>query len=194
MPDRRSYELAGWEEPEPIECERCGYELQPLEDRCPRCGWAPGDPAETAAEEELPPAPSYEELKAQQQRTEATWTRAVMFAALGVVIAAPAGYLVGQLAGEAGIAGAIVAALIGANVAALLSRPDPLLLAPVVGTTWATVYLGGAFLAVAALASPNRHRIQYTPDWGTLVVVALIGGTVASLGFAWYLTHRRQAS
>jgi len=186
---RRRYELAGWEEDvEPVECDRCGYDFQPLETRCARCGWAPGEPVE-APEEPGGSDPTVAELRAERDRADAQLRRLLLFATIGVVVCAPLGFLIAQMAAGGGVAGAIVGALIGGNVAALLVRPDPPLLAPVIGTLWALVYFAGAVFAM--MAATRRHLPALS--WEATLALGVVGGTLASGALAWWLTWRGQA-
>ncbi len=189
MARKRPYELAGWEEDaEPVECDRCGYDFQPLERRCARCGWAPGDPLD-APEEDAPPGPTVAELRAVRERAEAQLRRLLFAATIGVVVAAPLGFLIGQLAAGNGVTAAIFGALIGGNIAGLLAKPEPLLLGPAIGTTWAIVYFAGAIFAV--MASVRRYGPM--PSWETTLMIGLAGGTLACGALAWWLTWRGQA-
>jgi hypothetical protein len=190
MPDDTPYQEAGWEEiagdDEPVHCEQCNYQFRPFEEKCRRCGWRPGDPVD----ESVAAGPSYDELKAEQESSEREWQRCMWAAAITVCIAAPAGYLVGQFTADGPIGGAIIAALIGGVLAGLIARPDgEPLLGAVIGTICAIVYLLGALFVIASI---SRRRYGPDPSWETLMAVGVIGGTAASSGSAWYLSHRQQ--
>lgn len=191
MPDRRPYEQAGWEEvageDEPVVCRQCAYQFQPFEQQCRRCGWRPGDPVDDS----LAAGPSYEQLKAEQDASAREWQRCMWAAATTVCIAAPVGYLIGQFTADGAIGGAIIAAFIGGIAAGMIARPSDLLLGAVIGAVCAIIYLAGGFLAIVSI-SHDRHNIRPTPSWGTLMAAGVIGGTVASLGCAWYLSRREQ--
>lgn len=189
MPEDQSYQQAGWEEvagdDEPVRCKQCAYQFQPFEETCRRCGWAPGDPVD----ESISAGPGYDELKAEQDASDLQWQRCMWVAAITVCIAAPVGYLVGQFTADGPIGGAILAALIGGIAAGLIARPGDYLLGAVIGTICAIAYLIGGFVAIMSI-SHDRYNIRPTPSWQTLMIVGVIGGTIASIGSAWYLSRK----
>lgn len=189
MPDEQPYQQAGWEEiageDEPVQCRQCSYEFQPFEEQCRRCGWRPGQPVD----ETISAGPSYEELKAEQDASTREWQTAMWAAAVTVCVAAPIGYLVGQFTADGAIGGAIIAAFIGGIAGGMIARANDLLLGAAIGAVCAIVYLVGAFLVIASI-SHRRHGPP--PSWGTLMMVGVIGGTVTSIGAAWYLSRREQ--
>lgn len=192
MPDDRPYQQAGWEEiagdDEPVHCEQCNYEFQPFEEKCRRCGWKPGDPVD----ESISDGPGYDELKAEQETSAREWQRCMWAAAITICIAAPIGYLVGQFTADGPIGGAIIAALIAGAVAGMIARPPgDLLLGAVIGTICAIVYLVGAVVVMMSI-SHDRYNRRPPPSWTTLMIAGVIGGTVASIGSAWYMSRKEQ--
>ncbi len=187
MKKDRPYETAGWEEDEqaPATCRQCSYEFQPFEEACRRCGWRPGDPVD----EKVAAGPTYDELKAEQRATDRGWQRCMWAAAITVCVAAPVGYLVGQFTTDGAIAGAIIAAFIGGIAAGIIARPSEPLLGAVIGAVCAIVYLAAAFFAMMSI-SHDRYNRRPTPSWGTLMAAGVIGGTVVSIGAAWYMSRR----
>ncbi len=189
MPDDKPFQSAGWddEEYEPTVCEQCSYEFQPFEATCPRCGWKPGDPVDSS----IADGPGYEELKAEQEASTREWQSTMWVAAVAVCIAAPVGYLVGQFTGDGAIGGAITAAFVGAIIAGAIARPNDRLLGAVIGAICAIAYLIGAFVVMMGI-SHDKYNIRPTPSWGTLMIAGVIGGTIASIGSAWYLSRKEQ--
>ncbi len=190
MPDDRSYQHAGWEDEdgdEPVSCEQCSYRFQPFEQKCRRCGWRPGDPVD----ESIASGPSYEELKAEQEASTRSWQRCMWAAAITVSLAAPLGYLVGQYTSDGPIGGAIIAAFLGGIVAGMIARPGDLLLGAVIGAVCAIVYVIGAIVVIMSI-SHDRYNRRPTPQWETLMIAGIIGGTVAAIGSAWYMSYKGQ--